>query len=187
MKSYCDWNSCKNCVCGEEIDTTCVYINMPSNKLETSATLSNVIVPKIFEFDNLFTCEENKDLIKNNTFNPNVDYRIASLMINNIVLAETKETVNQQNYKGNTSGHTLILYDEYHRLYAYLEKLYELGLDIFIKNNEGFCLAHIFDIHRHFVKWFCEKNKIDPFDQTYKPDVYDVDVYNKEFMIRLAR
>lgn len=163
LKEYCDWKFIKMCPCGSKINKNKICINSVPNILEERVKLNKVRVPPIFQFEN--TPCLNRSLIKNNTFSFSDDFPAAPLVIDNYIKSLTRENVNEQNWKGDTPGHKLLLFDYYHKHFHLLESLYELGLDIFIKNKSGFCLAHIYDIHRHFVKWFSEKNSIDPYEE----------------------
>jgi hypothetical protein len=173
LKEYCDFKFLKVCSCGAQIQKKdVIYRNTLPNNLESSTALNKVKVPNIFKIDNA-PCNT-KSLIAANTFDEIHDLPTSKLWIETLIIdasmtsmasSESKVNVNQKNWRGNTRGHELLLCDSYYNLYDHLVKLYEMGLDIFIENNSGFCLAHIIDIQKHYVKWYCEKHGINPYEE----------------------
>lgn len=158
LKDYCDFKFLKKCNCGEKIIRDGVYLNANPSSMEVQNKLSGVKIPRIFRIDNA-PCNTKK-LIKENTFDS-----VNDLPIDISFYKTLGGEVNNKNWRGNTLGHELLLCDSYHKLFPQLEKLYEAGLDIFIENNNGFCLAHIIDIQKHYIKWLCDRNNINPYEE----------------------
>lgn len=178
-KEYCDFKFLKVCSCGAQIQKKdVIYRNTIPNKIESFSALSKVNIPNIFKIDNA-PCIT-KSLIAANTFDEIHDLAASNLWIETLITSVgdgAPTSVNEKNWRGNTRGHELLLCDSYYNLYDHLVKLYEMGLDIFIENTTGFCLAHIIDIQKHYVKWYCEKHGIDPYEE----------LDDAEFMLRVFK